>query len=647
MKYNIHDFPYDAFQSKAVESIDAGHSVMVAAPTGAGKTVLAEYVTHAAMSVGKGIIYTAPIKALSNQKFRDFCDQYGRDQVGILTGDVVLNANAPVLIMTTEIFRNRLFEPENLLNDRTWVIFDEIHYLDDFERGTVWEESLIFFPNHLNLLALSATVPNINDLAKWVSKQHGRPVDVVIENKRPVPLHFSFMSGNRFFHGFDSLFKKCFRGKKGSLIRSHHKTKPRNELPTLLRALKEKEDFPAIFFCFSRNRCEFLARQSRDMDLVTRDERKSILKEYDRQLELFQMTGDPHAALMRPHITHGIAYHHAGILPVMKEIIERLFTSRLIKLIFTTETFAIGINMPAKAVIFDEVRKYYGTGFDFLKTRDFYQMAGRAGRRGYDAYGNILVCMDPARITYRKLEQIVHGVPEPVHSRFNSNFATLLQLYRLRGEKVTEIYQQSFHFFQGAKRGKQRRLNNLINKLSLLKFLGYIDDQGLTSRGYFASRIFGYELQTTELFMEGFFESSEPWEINCMITAMIFEPRRGQKPPRLSKPLRRIKRMADTMVEGLSRVGKDFHMQDETKRFYFHLSESVLAWMDGATLEELCQITDIDEGEIIRNFRMTIQILRELRHLKDLKPEFYEKMKYCMDSLKRDCMDAETQLQLG
>jgi len=228
---------YDRFQQESIDFINQGFSVIVSAPTGAGKTAIAEHVIRQGLENKTGVIYTAPIKALSNQKFRDFQGQFS-DSIGILTGDVSLNPQAPVLIMTTEIFRNKILDEPKSLNRYNWIIYDEIHYIDNPERGTVWEESLMFLPKHMRLLGLSATIPNIKEFASWIESIHGHPVKVVIEDKRPVPLHFFFQSGNQIADNLDRLKRMAYI--KG------------NRITNLIDYVRNHEGFPCIYFVFGR-----------------------------------------------------------------------------------------------------------------------------------------------------------------------------------------------------------------------------------------------------------------------------------------------------------------------------------------------------------------------------------------------------------
>ena len=413
----MRDFKLDKFQKEAIEHTENNHSVIVSAPTGAGKTLIAEYVIEDCIKNKKGVIYTAPIKALSNQKFRDFSKKYP-GKVGILTGDVSINRNAPILIMTTEIFRNAILVNPQEFEHREWVIFDEIHYLDDIERGTVWEESIILLPAQMRILALSATIPNIKEFIGWLKKVHPFPVKAVIEEHRPVPLHFFFQCDNEIFTSFPELKKsKLLRKslKQPSYTENYFFSKP-NRLKNLLKSINDRRATPCVYFSFSRRRCEILAQEVGYFDFLNKSEKDQITKLFDELLYKFNISSSPHISFLAPLIKKGIAYHHAGLLPTLKEIIERLFTTGLIKLIFTTETFALGINMPAKTVVFDSLSKFYGRYHGYLKVRDFYQMAGRAGRRGIDKEGFVFSRVNPSHIDTLSLENIIYGDYEPIKS---------------------------------------------------------------------------------------------------------------------------------------------------------------------------------------------------------------------------------------
>jgi superfamily II RNA helicase len=641
---------YDRFQKEAIDYIDKGHSVIVSAPTGAGKTVIAEYVITDCLAKKKNAIYTAPVKALSNQKFRDFREIYG-DEIGILTGDVAINSTAPILIMTTEIFRNKLLEKESGLENYSWIIFDEIHYLDDYERGTVWEESLIFLPQHMKMLALSATIPNIDEFAKWIQSIHKKPIKTVIENKRPVPLHFFYQCQGEIIDNINKVKRLGYktenlythrghRGKRHS--RSVH-LKP-NRPTSLIRQLSENDRLPCIYFSFSRKRCEYLAEEMSGFNFLNKNENQKIRALYAELCGRFGLESEKSALSLIPLIERGIAYHHAGMLPTLKEVVERLFTSRLIKVIFTTETFALGINMPARTVAFDELRKYHGRYFGALKTRDFYQMAGRAGRRGIDLEGFVYSRVNPHYVSFQELHKIIYGERERVISRFNTSYATTLNLYEKYGEELYDIYPLSFHNYQKKRRHRERALKLLQSKVKLLKELGYIEGGSLTEKGSFAGKIFGYEFSLSESYQQGVLEPLSEIELGILCLALVFEPRKGSVKPRLNKRVRALCNETNNTVKHIQAKEKKLGIIPLSKNYYYHLTPCLEAWMGKESFDKILHYTDADEGEIIRYFRMAIQILREIldtpapQHLK-------EKVRKAISLINRDVIDAEKQLR--
>ena len=273
---------YDSFQRKAIDHIKNNHSVIVSAPTGAGKTAIAEYVIEDCLRRNKSAIYTAPIKALSNQKFRDFSVKYpGR--IGILTGDVTINSSASILIMTTEIFRNKILEKETSLEEYSWIIYDEIHYLDDYERGTVWEESLMFLPPHMKVLALSATIPNIEELAEWIQSVHQKPFEVVVEENRPVPLHFFYQCEGEIVDELQKVKELGYKHKmtyysRGRKFSGYVSAKP-NRPTALIKHLFESDRLPCLYFSFGRRRCESLAEEMYRFDLLNAQEKEKMAKD--------------------------------------------------------------------------------------------------------------------------------------------------------------------------------------------------------------------------------------------------------------------------------------------------------------------------------------------------------------------------------
>jgi superfamily II RNA helicase len=622
---------YDRFQSEAIEHINAGRSVIVSAPTGAGKTAIAEHVIESCIQARQGVIYTAPIKALSNQKYRDFYGQYG-DSIGILTGDVSINAEAPVLIMTTEIFRNKVLDDPDSLKKYSWIIFDEVHYIDNPERGTVWEESLVFLPTHMNILCLSATIPNIKQFAEWIESIHKKNVRVVIEDTRPVPLHF-------FFQCYDKVADNL------NNFKGMHSYK-QNRTHSLIRHIEERGGLPIIYFVFSRKRAEYLASELYDCHFLDKAGAAQIRSLYGSLCERFDLTHEKSAQDMLPLIERGVAFHHAGMLPTLKEVIERLFTSRLLKVIFTTETFALGINMPSRSVVFDELTKFYGSYTRALKTRDFYQMAGRAGRRGIDKEGFVYSRINFRRIKAEEIRRVIYGKPENVNSQFNASYATMLNLYERYKDELFNIYPLSLHYFQTKAKERRDALRAMESKLELLKELGHIEGGKLTPKGQFAKAVYGYELLLAELYDDGVFENLDEIGLGILAVSTVFEPRKGQVVVGLSKNSQYIKSVSTNLHEKIVAREYKHGIHPHCKAPHFNLAKAMEGWMNGMKFSRILDFTDTDEGEVIRYFRMAIQILREINDA-PISPVLAGRIKATVRMINRDIIDAEKQLREG
>ncbi len=648
-------FELDPFQKEAIEWIEKEHSVLVSAPTGAGKTVIAEAAIEKAFSRNEQVIYTSPIKALSNQKYRDFRAKYGDDRVGILTGDVSINPDAPILIMTTEIYRNTLFENRPRIQKIGWVIFDEVHYLDDPERGTVWEESLLFTPPEIRILALSATVPNVEQLAEWIRFVHDRPIAVIQESHRPVPLHFLFQCQGEILDNMQELRRKGYLNREDWRVSRFERRRgmrpiraKANRLDQLLKHLIEQEKLPAVYFVFGRRRTELLAQEALHFNFLKSEEQQKITSLYETLLTRYDLLNERTAEDLRPLIKYGIAYHHAGMLPTLKEVVEQLFTSRLIKVIFTTETFALGINMPARSVIFDELSKFYGAGgFRFLTTRDFYQMAGRAVRRGMDREGFVYARLHPNDIPYTEVGRIIFGKPEPVRSQLNTAYATLLNLYKDLGRRLLDLYPRSFHYFQSSNKGRKEGYQSLENKLSLLEEMGYftLSPQGLTTKGEFAASLFGYELILSEMQEEGVLDQLNPAKLSILLSALVFEPRKGDFVPRLTTETEKLASGTEHYLRRVHKREFKYRISPYTKPLHFHLAPAIQAWMEGAEFDKLFRLTSVDEGELVRYFRMVIQLLRELLHAPHVSDRLRKTAQHARTLINRDLIDAEKQLR--
>jgi len=417
----VYPFILDPFQKLAVGCIERNESVLVSAHTSAGKTVVAEYAIATALRDKQRVIYTSPIKALSNQKYRELGEIFG--DVGLMTGDVTINPEASCLVMTTEILRSMLYRGSEVMREVTWVVFDEIHYMRDKERGVVWEETLILLPDNVHYVFLSATIPNAKQFARWICHNHQQPCHVVYTNYRPTPLqHYLFPSGG------DGIYlvvdeKSVFREENfqkalnifgdapsGDIIGEARRKRPRpgpkkggapgvashSDLYKIVKMIMTKNYQPVIVFSFSKRECESNAMQVSKLDFNLEEEKKLVAAVFNNAIESLNEEDRalPQIEGILPLLKRGIGVHHSGLLPILKEVIEILFQEGLIKVLFATETFSIGLNMPARTVVFTSVRKFDGKDYRWISGGEYIQMSGRAGRRGLDARGIVILMLD-------------------------------------------------------------------------------------------------------------------------------------------------------------------------------------------------------------------------------------------------------------
>ena len=454
-------FALDPFQEQAIRWVLSGESVLVAAPTGAGKTLIAEFAIYRALAAQRRIIYTTPLKALSNQKYSDFIRQYGGDLVGILTGDVKVNAGAPILVMTTEILRNLLFTQRP--QDIATAVLDECHYLGDEGRGTVWEEIVINAPPTTQLVGLSATVSNLHEIAAWVGEVH-RPIHPIVHTVRPVPLTYLLCHPDGEIATLDAPHRAAApaprlrirprgSGRDRDAFRRHWERRRPASPNRVVPQLRERQWLPAIYFIFSRAGCErALRRYLEDGDSLLPSERRAevdeaianTLRDYPSIVAETEVN-----SLLFAGLRHGAGMHHAGILPALKRLTEILFERGLAKVVFATETMSLGIHMPARSVVIQGVRKRSEAGFRRLSLNELTQMAGRAGRRGIDPEGKCLIALDSPEAE-DDTRQLLRGAPEPIQSQFRvgySSAALLVDLYR-EPAAVRRVIESSFGQFQ-------------------------------------------------------------------------------------------------------------------------------------------------------------------------------------------------------
>ncbi len=598
-----HGFELYPFQSQAFDSIDAGHSVLVSAPTGAGKTVVAEYAMELCLSRGERVIYTSPVKALSNQKFRDFRATWG-DRVGIMTGDVTIDAQAPALIMTTEIFRNTLFTGNERSLGARWVIMDEIHYIADSDRGTVWEECLMFAPKGVRFIGLSATISNLDQFRDWIQSVREENVDLVITRDRPVPLQH---------HVYTPQTGPVRPGELRRQAEQPARPRRRDQVrgADLLDWVAENHMLPGLYFCFSRRECEMRAHSATRKRLADNEQRRKLLEAFDALTLMFRVEEDSATPDMRALAAHGVMYHHAGMLPVWKEIVERLFTTGLLRMLFTTETFALGINMPARSVCFSSLRKFNGIEFDWLTPLQYHQMAGRAGRQGLDTEGSVYANVDMARDDMRAVKDVIFGKVPPLVSRFNLPYNAVLRLWHDLGEGVYDAVGRSFSAWLRGDKGKAGR-SMLRARLKVLERARYLEGRDLTGKGRLAVRLQAFEVSITELHAAGCFEELTPSECAILLCALVHEARRGEAHARFaSKGLDTAANRARKRCLEFAKLEQAAGLETCIKAPDFSLNAAMGAWVAGATFDELHNFTSAQDGDIVRSFRMTVQVLRD------------------------------------
>jgi superfamily II RNA helicase len=646
------NFTLDKFQEDAIKAIEQDHSVVVSAATGTGKTLIADYVINKAIEEGVRAVYTAPIKALSNQKYREFKELYG-SKVGMLTGDVVINPGADILIMTTEIYRNMLVEKSPDVAQIKYVIFDEIHFINDIERGTVWEESIIFSPNEVRFLCLSATIPNYRQFADWISSIKEHTVDTVNYMKRAVPLNHQFYDSTLGITTIENIksqidhLPKVSRQDSGRGGRSGHggrggnKQRSNAPLPNhteLIKELEESGKLPAIFFSFSRNLCEKRAKElAKKKTFTTPDQRKFIVEFFNDHMN--DSIKNMHSTReLKEVIVKGIGVHHAGMLPKLKEIVELLFDKGLISVLYATETFAVGINMPAKTVCFGSLEKYDGISFRLLNSKEYFQLAGRAGRRGIDTVGYAISLIDrnhPENLP--KIAQLVTGDTEPIISRYNLSYNTILNLRKHYDDaQIQVLLKSNFGYFVKKQNQNQVRiLQSFSNYERILEKLGFLENKKVTWKGEFATRIYTRELEVGELVYSGILAKMNLKELGVVLASLIYEERR----------------MDEFDIEGvdigpiLKKLKDNQFLDKKVKKIALKKMHKIVnLWLSGASFEKLLDVCNLAEGDIIRLFRQLIdmskQILSSLKVMQE-QDELQHTLSQLIAAIDRDLIAVE------
>lgn len=485
---NLFPFELDEFQQQAIAALNAGRSVVVCAPTGSGKTLVGEYTIHRALRRGGRIFYTTPLKALSNQKLRDFREEFGAENVGLLTGDVSINRDAPILVMTTEIFRNMLYgtpigEVGTSMAGVEAVVLDECHYMNDRQRGTVWEESIIYCPPEIQIVALSATVANSDQLTDWLNLVHGA-TELIYSDFRPVPLQFYFGNPKGLFPLLDHNLKQINprlkpKNKGGAKGKGGRPESP--NMTYVLEQLWQRDMLPSIYFIFSRRGCDKAVEDMGDLSLVNEQEAAQLKVRID---EFMARNPDAGRAGQVEPLYRGIAAHHAGILPAWKGFVEELFQLGLVKVVFATETLAAGINMPARTTVISTLSKRTDRGHRLLNASEFLQMAGRAGRRGMDATGYVVTLQTPFEGA-KEAAYLATSAADPLVSQFTPNYGMVLNLLQTHTiTEAKELVERSFAQYLATLylRPQQQAITELTSELTKLDIqLAPVDAKAIAS----------------------------------------------------------------------------------------------------------------------------------------------------------------------
>ena len=701
-----YSFALDDYQVTACEHVAAGRGVLVAAPTGAGKTVVGEFAVFLALRTGRKCFYTTPIKALSNQKYHDLVERHGPENVGLLTGDVTVNGEAPVVVMTTEVLRNMIYAGSRTLTGLGYVVMDEVHYLADRFRGPVWEEVIISLAPSVQLVALSATVSNAEEFGDWLDEVRGG-VEVVVSERRPVPLFQHVAVGRRLVDLFaaprtmaepdeestaasaevdegvltrvapaprgtaeDSVNPELLqlakqesrglrddsrrprgqsgRGKRtvaygsgrygGGAARGRQENSTRHLVPRrdgTVERLAAGGLLPAIYFIFSRQGCDTAVGQlmQSGLQLTTKAERAALDEIASRHVQglsaadLAALEYRAFAAAFRA----GIAAHHAGLLPAFKEAVEEGFAAGLVKVVFATETLALGINMPAKSVVLEKLVKYNGESHADITAGEYTQLTGRAGRRGIDVEGHAVVCWQPG-LDPRALAGLASRRTYPLHSSFKPTYNMAVNLVATVGrERARGLLEQSFAQFQADRRlaaraVPKRRRNELEREklprtntiavrfdriCSVLESMGYLAEGGeqVTDAGRMLTRIYSeLDLVTAEAIREGVFDRLSAPQLAAVLSSLVYESRGDRRPSRMPD---RASERAQGALRGIWRqvtlTERDHRLPSPTEPD-IGFAEAIHHWTAGFPLADVLDVSGLTAGDFVRWARQVMDL---------------------------------------
>lgn len=685
-------FPLDSFQRTACESLEAGRSVLVAAPTGAGKTTIAEFAIRLARGRDQArVFYTTPIKALSNQKFRELISEYGEDEVGLLTGDVNIRGDAPIIVMTTEVLRNMIYEESGDLDDLSYVILDEVHFLGDRHRGAVWEEIILHLPRQVKLVSLSATVSNAEEFGDWMHTVRG-DTDVIVSDHRPVPLFQHVLTQRALMPMFvDRSGRLVERGRLNpELIRlerpsprgrgGHPRRRARVSHAEVVRVLEMNELLPGIVFVFSRKGCDQAVRQClyEGVRLTSRDERDEIRRIVRRELkdvadEDLQVLG---YAEWVSGLERGVAAHHAGMFPAFKHVVEVLFQRKLLKVVFATETLALGINMPARSVTIEQLEKFNGESRVPLTPGEFTQLTGRAGRRGIDHEGHAIILWESQQdldvlatlasnrlyplkstfvptynMTVNLLQRLnlaqVRSTLELSFAQFQADRA-MVDLAQEIKDKQTSLagYETAMHRARGSERkrweDRHRKLTRQINRglrqmssrtgtiartfdrvAGLLTELDYLEESEETELtptvwGGVLRRIYGdRDLLVAECLRYGVWDRIAPDVLAAIACSLVYEPRRDDEFMEISIPKGQFRGYFEDTLAHWERLddAEGAHRIQQKPAPHPGLAKMMIGWARGDSIARTLEVGGLGPGDFVRVAKQTVDLLDQISGL--------------------------------
>ncbi|MDR1387250.1 MAG: DEAD/DEAH box helicase [Propionibacteriaceae bacterium] len=670
-----YDFPLDDYQIQACAALADGSGLLVAAPTGAGKTVVGEFAVWLALDSGGKCFYTTPIKALSNQKHHDLAAQYGSDRVGLLTGDQSINSEADVVVMTTEVLRNMIYAQSSTLNGLTHVVMDEVHYLSDRFRGPVWEEVILGLEPEVRLVGLSATVSNVEEFGDWLDQVRG-PVATIVSERRPVPLHQHVFAGRRLWDLYDGVAPTALddpterlvkvnpelvrlaqsesrqvrddsrrpRGRSGRGRRqvaygsgafggaqaarwsAGSKLAPRRF--EVVNELERQDLLPAIYFIFSRQGCDQAVRHlvADGVDLTRPDEADRLTEMAERAVS--DLTADDLEALGYRHwleaFRRGLASHHAGLLPTFKLVVEEAFAAGLVKVVCATETLALGVNMPARTVVLDKLVKFNGQSHADITAGEYTQLTGRAGRRGLDVQGHAVVAwqvgLDP-----RALAGLAARRTYPLRSAFNPTANMVVNLIGSLGQaRARALLERSFAQFQadrGPNRGRRSRalVQRFDRVCGVLEALGYLAGEterlSVTESGRMLTRLYGeQDLVVAESIGAGLWSGLSGPQLAAVLSCLVYEARANDRRPVVRMP----DRASERALSGLRRLWREVgllerdHRLDPRRPLDPGFARAAYDWADGASLGQVIDQTGLPAGDFVRWVRQIIDLAGQM-----------------------------------